>query len=166
VTIPIALAGLQIEADSAARGTVRDVSVRAVSLSDPPEGMENREARRAARYGPAVVFLLDGDAWVEPSGTWIAGGSSAEFAIAPDRQSPFQLFIRNGPVQNSVALESAGWRETLALEPGAERIVRLPTDDRRRVTSLNVKPATGFRPADVDPKSEDVRFLGVWIETR
>ena len=65
-----------------------------------------------------------------------------------------------------VTLESAEWQETLILEPGAERIVHIPTDQRRRVIPLNVAAAKGFRPADVDPKSEDVRYLGAWIETR
>jgi hypothetical protein len=74
--------------------------------------------------------------------------------------------MRNGPVENSVTLESDGWRQTLVLEPGAERIVQVPTDGRRRVVPLNVSATKGFRPADVDPKSEDVRRLGVWIETR
>ena len=103
---------------------------------------------------------------MEPTGAWIAGASNAEFAIAPDPESPFQLFVRNGPVANKVTLESAAWREILMLEPGDERFVQIPTDHRRRVTPLKVAATNGFRPADVDPKSEDVRFLGVWIETR
>lgn len=169
VTIPIALAGLQIEADAGARNAIHDVSVRAISVSEPPEGLENREARRAARYGPALVFLLGGHAWVEPAGAWIAGASSAEFAIAPDRPSLFQIFVRNGAAANEVTLESSGWRDRLALKPGEERFVRLPSDTRsddRRLIRLKVAATDGFRPADVDPKSADVRFLGVWIETR
>ena len=103
---------------------------------------------------------------MEPVGTWVAGGSSAEFAVTPDAQAPLRLFVRNGPAENKVTLESAGWQETLILEPGAERIVQIPTDHPRRVIPLKVAATKGFRPADVDPKSDDVRFLGVWIETR
>jgi len=166
VAIPIALAGLQIEADAAARNAIHDVSVRALSLSLPPEGFENREARRAAHYGLATVFLMGGDAWVEPTGAWVAGGSNAEFAIAPDAQSSLELFMRNGPVANRVTLESATWKESLTLEPGAERTLPLPRDRRRVAIPLKVSATTGFRPADFNPKTEDVRFLGVWIETR
>ena len=166
VAIPVALAGLQIEADAAARNAIHDVSVRALSLSGPPDGFENREARRGAHYGLATVFLMRGDAWMEPMGTWVAGGSNAEFAIAPDAQSTLELFMRNGPVANRVTLESATWKETLTLEPGAERTLPLPRDRRRLAIPLKVTAATGFRPADFDPKTEDVRFLGVWIETR
>jgi hypothetical protein len=166
VAIPVALAGLQIEADAAARNAIHDVSVRALSLSGPSDGFENREARRAAHYGLATVFLMRGDAWMEPMGTWVAGGSNAEFAIAPDPQSTLELFMRNGPVANRVTLESATWKETLTLEPGAERTLPLPRDRRRLAIPLKVTAATGFRPADFNPKTEDVRFLGVWIETR
>jgi hypothetical protein len=166
VALPVALAVLQIETDAAARNAIHDVSFRALSLSEPPEGFENREARRAARYGLATVFLMGGDAWMEPTGAWVAGGSNAEFAIAPDPQSTLELFMRNGPVANRVTLDSVTWKEILTLEPGAERILRLPTDRRRPATPLRVTSTNGFRPADVDPKSEDVRFLGVWIETR
>ena len=166
ITIPVALAGLQIEPDAAARAAIHDVSVRAVSVSAPPEGVENRKARHAARYGPAILFLLGGDAWVEPVGTWVAGGSSADFAVAPDPDASFQLFVQNGPVDNKVTLESAGWQETLILEPGAERILQIPADHRRRAIRLKVAATKGFRPAEVDPKSEDLRYLGVWIETR
>lgn len=169
VTIPIALAGLQIEADAGARKVLHDVSVRAVSVSSAPKGLDGREARRGARYGPALVFLLGGGAWVEPAGAWIAGASSAEFAISPDPPSPFQIFVRNGAAENEVTLESSGWRERLALKPGEERFVRVSSDTRsddRRLIRLKVAATNGFHPADVDPKSEDVRFLGVWIETR
>ena len=166
VAIPVALAALQIEADATARNGIHDVSFRALSLSESPEGFENREARRAARYGLATVFLMGGDAWMEPTGAWVAGGSNAEFAIAPDPQSTLELFMRNGPVANRVTLDSGTWKETLPLEPGAERILRLPADRSRPATPLSVTATNGFRPADVDRKSEDVRFLGVWIETR
>jgi hypothetical protein len=52
------------------------------------------------------------------------------------------------------------------LKPGEERFVGVQPDDRGRVMRLKVTATNGFRPADVDPKSEDVRFLGVWIEVR
>ncbi|HEY3045540.1 MAG TPA: hypothetical protein VGJ39_16030, partial [Vicinamibacterales bacterium] len=166
LTIPVAVAGLQIEADPAARSALHDVSMRAVSVSAAPEGLEGREARRAARYGPALVFFLGGDAWMEPTGAWIGGVSDADFAVATDPPSSFQIFVRNGSVDNEVTLQTPRWRERLTLKPGEERVVGVPPDDRGRVMRLKVTATNGFRPADVDPKSEDVRFLGVWIETR
>jgi hypothetical protein len=166
VSIPVAVSGLQIEVDAAGRKAVRDVSIRAVSLQGVKETAEAREARRAARYGPSTVYLLAGDAWVEPGGTWIGGRSNAEFAIATDARAPLQLLVRNGPIENSVTLASAAWQERLLLNAGEERLVNVPFDGRDRTTPLTVAAANGFRPADVDPGSEDRRLLGVWIETR
>jgi len=166
VTLPVAVAALEIDLDLAARRTVRDGSIRAASLIRPPRRLEDREAKSGARYGPVVVFLMSGDAWMESVGMWIAGGSNAEFAIAPDRQSPVRLALRNGSADNTVTLESAGWRDSLMLGPDEERMVQIPTDDRSQATPLKVSATNGFRPVDVDPKSADERFLGVWIETR
>jgi hypothetical protein len=166
VALPVAVAALEIDADAAARRAVRDASIRTASLVEPPDGLDDREAKSGARYGHVVVFLLGGDAWMEPAGIWIAGGSSAEFAIAPDRQSPIQLSLRNGSADNNVTLESATWRESLRLGPEEALMVQIPTDGRSQATPLRVAATNGFRPVDVDPKSEDERFLGVWIETR
>ena len=166
VTLPVAVAALEIDLDIAARRTVRDASIRAASLTGPPRRLEDQEAKSGARYGPVVVFLMSGDAWMEPAGIWIAGGSNAEFAIAPDRQSAVYLSIRNGSADNTVTLESAGWRDSFMLGPDEARMIQIPTDDRSQPTPLRVAATNGFRPVDVDPRSADERFLGVWIETR
>ncbi len=138
VALPVAVAALEIDADAAARRTVRDGSIRAASLVEPPRSLEGREAKSGARYGPVVVYLMSGDVWMEPAGIWIAGGSNAEFAIAPDRQSPIHLFLRNGSADNTVTLESAAWRDSLMLGPDEERVVQIPTDGRSRATPLSV----------------------------
>jgi hypothetical protein len=167
VTIPIDVAGLRIELDKAARNSVRDLRVHAITLLTPEEGFENLEARRGSRYGPALVFLLEGQAWVEPGGTWVAGASSAEFAIAPDPGRAPLLFVRNGPVTNEVTLASRTWQQQLTLRPGEERPIDVPIDGRgQRLTPLKVTATQGFRPSAVDPKSQDQRYLGLWIETR
>ena len=142
------------------------MSIRAASLVEPPRSLEEREAKSGARYGPVVVFLMGGDVWMEPAGIWIAGGSNAEFAIAPDRRSPIHVSLRNGSAGNTVTLESAAWRERFVLAPDEVREVQIPTDGRSQATPLRVASTNGFRPVDVDPKSADERFLGVWIETR
>jgi hypothetical protein len=96
----------------------------------------------------------------------VAGGSSAEFALAPDHQGPIDLAVRNGSEENEVSLESATWRENMMLKPGEERVVRIAPYGRTEGTPLKVTAAKGFRPNDVDPKNEDERFLGVRIEAR
>ena len=69
-------------------------------------------------------------------------------------------------MQNDVTLESGGWRQTLALKPGEERIVDVPAGAAGPGVLLRVATDAGFRPADVDPATTDRRLLGCWIETR
>jgi hypothetical protein len=86
--------------------------------------------------------------------------------VAVDPPAPVQLFVRNGPLENAVTLESGAWREALTLRPGEERLMQLPIDANRSTTPLRVQASRGFRPSDVDGKSDDRRLLGVWLETR
>ena len=165
VTLPVPVAGLQIEVDRDARAAVRDVSMRSISMPSMADSLEGREARRATRIGSSLVFWLTGEAWVEPGGAWIGGRSEAEFSIATEAHAPLQLLVRNGPVENDVTLTSALWQETLRLDAGGERVVEVPSG-ATSLTPLTVATSNGFRPADVDTGSDDRRLLGVWIETR
>ena len=166
IAIPVGVAALQVDLDAAAQQCLREVVVRAASVLPQRERVaEGREAGHGARYGPAVLFLLDGIAWVEPGGIWVGRGANTEFVIAPDPHAPIHLFVRNGAVDNSVTLESGTWHDDLALKPGEERVIEIPVGAGPG-TRLTVLSADGFRPADVDPKSSDDRLLGVWIETR
>ena len=64
---------------SRARRTVSDGSIRAASLTRTPRGLEDREAKSGARYGPVVVFLMSGDAWMESD--WHVGRRRLERGI-------------------------------------------------------------------------------------
>jgi hypothetical protein len=163
-TLPTPATGLLVDADSATRRAVDRLSLRAVHLLDRG-GLSDRRPVHAVRYGPAVVLLLSGHVYVEPTGAWIAGGSEAEFAIEPDPGSGIRLFLRNSPVDNRVKLESAAWRQDLALRPREERLLDVPVDRETGGARLRVSCASGARPAEVE-KSDDTRLLGCWIETR
>jgi hypothetical protein len=165
VLIPVAVAALQIDLDAAAQQSLRDVAVRAASLVPKGDRLDDDlEAGHGARYGRAIVFLLAGTAWVEPEGVWVGRAASADFVITPDAPGPIRLFVRNGAAPNQVTLESGGWHQTLILRPGEERRCDIPIHEGPG-TPLTVHSAEGFRPADLDPKSQDDRWLGVWIQT-
>jgi hypothetical protein len=146
---------------------VRELTVRALKLwGDEDAPAADLEARFSARYGPATLFLLEGTAWLEAAGAWIGGGRSARFLVTSGDVPAFHMLVRNGPVANEVTIASAAWREQLVLGPGEERVLPVPVDARGRGVLLDVTSTGGFRPSDVDPKSDDVRFLGAWIDTR
>jgi hypothetical protein len=135
-----------------------------IPLADRPA--DGVEAGHGARYGSAAVYALTGTVWVEPGGMWIGGAGEAGFVIRPDEPGAIHLFLRNGPVTNVVTLASDSWRQEVRLQAGEERVVDVPTDRRRLAASLQVMSAQGFRPSEVNPKTDDDRFLGVWIATQ
>jgi hypothetical protein len=140
--------------------------VRPVRIAGSNHQLAKTEATHIARYGPALVFLMGGHAFMEPGGTWIEGGRSADFVISPDEGAVVKVFVRNPPVANQVTLEGDGWREVLALSPGEERIVTRPVPAEPGGLRLRITAAHGARPTEFERGSTDARFLGCWIETR
>jgi hypothetical protein len=121
-------------------------------------------ARRAVRYDGATVFFMDDRSFPEPAGFWIGGTRSSSIVIQPDaRRRSASIEVRNGPVDNSVTVESGDWREQLHLTPGESRRLDVPLDPARGAALVSFHVASGFRPNAVDPSSRDKRFLGAWV---
>ena len=102
-----------------------------------------RFPEHVARYGPAVVFLVSGQAFMERGGTWVEGGQSADFVISADGAAPVRLLVRNPPVSNVVTLEGDGWRQYFVLAPGEERMTMLPFPPGSRALKVRVTAAHG-----------------------
>lgn len=163
--LPAGARSLAIGADEEARRTVAGVTLRPVgldgSVSPAPE-----LARAAARYGSAIAHFVDDRAYVEPAGFWVRAASEAivffQTDAAPDG---LPLLLRNGAVTNQVRVASGDWGIDLNLAGGEERVVHVPMrgSDAARVS---IRSEGGFRPAEHDPRSRDVRRLGVWVEVR
>ncbi|MEX1127727.1 MAG: hypothetical protein WEB50_04080, partial [Vicinamibacterales bacterium] len=121
-------------------------------------------ARQAARYDDSTVWFMDDGGFPERDAFWIGGARSSEIVIQPDRPHPAEmLLVRNGAAENTVLIETKGWREAMRLGSGEERRVQVPSDVARGATWLRITTSAGFTPSAVDPNSRDHRFLGVWI---
>ena len=166
IRLPVAVPGLVIDADAAARGLLDHAWLQPLSLAPPDDPFAGMVPRQSARYGPALVFLLHGDAYMEGGGAWVEGGRQAEFAIAPDAGVPVHLLLRNAPVPNDVTLTSGLWQVHLHLAPQEERLIEVPEARNAPAVPLRIATTAGFRPYLVEPGSTDHRFLGCWIETR
>jgi hypothetical protein len=166
LVLPVGVAALRINADGMKDGPAPTLSLRGQRIIGGGQGWPLSVAAQAARYGPAVAFLVRGRADIEAGGMWIRGGDQAGFVIVPDPGSPIQLFVRNAPVENRVVLESGSWRDELVLGPREERVVTVPADPRHIGTPLRVTSHRGVSPMDVDPQSDDRRILGCFIATR
>ena len=150
----------------AIKGAAGHIVVRPVSVAGSNQQVAAGFPEHVARYGPAVVFLVNGQAFMEPGGTWVEGGRSADFLVSADAGTPVRLLVRNPPVSNVVTLEGDGWRQYFVLAPGEERTTTLPILPGSPTLKMRVTAAHGARPAEFERGSTDTRFLGCWIETQ
>jgi hypothetical protein len=159
VHLPAGARALAIRGDEKARDQLDGMELRPVALDPAPAAPDI--ARRAVRYGGTVVFFLDDRAFPEPGGFWVGGERDTQVVIGPDDgRGSVSLILRNAPMPNTATLEFGGRREETMLNPGEERLVVLPSGSLIRIRS-----SAGFRPSELDPKSRDTRFLGVYIRT-
>jgi hypothetical protein len=122
-------------------------------------------ADRAARYGTVSVYFLSSGAFPEPQGFWLEGGSQARVVIS-NYGAPLRVFLRNAPVENTIAVEVDGDRREAGLHPGEETTLVV---SRKRATAdvlVQFQTTHGFRPSEREAGSTDVRYLGCWVEIR
>lgn len=154
--------GLEVQADAAARRSIRRLTVRAIALDHPAD---DTPPQRVVRLGPAVVYVLAGRPYVEADGLWTRGARAVDLVVDPDPGVRPRLFLRNAPIANRVGLTIGADRRTLELAPREERLIDIgrPAGGAPRI---RIEAARGARPADFDPASADRRELGCWLEIR
>lgn len=166
--LPVTVASATLRADRADEATLPNLRLRALAVR-PPANADGRRAVRAARYGPARVFFFDEQAYLEPTGFWTRVGGAATVVVDVDesaRAEGVQLFLRAGAVATSIQASAGAWTRTWNLQAGQEEVVTLPAADHRSALALTLRSGGGFRPFAVDPASDDVRHLAVWVEIR
>ena len=166
--LPVAVASATLRADHAAPATFPNLRLRALAVR-PPANADGRRAVRAARYGRARVFFFDEQAYLEPTGFWTRAGGAATVVVDLDetaRPEGVQLFLRAGAVATSIEASAAAWTRSWNLQAGQEAVVTLPPVDNTSSLALTLRSGAGFRPFAVDPASDDVRHLAVWVEIR
>jgi hypothetical protein len=160
IDLPIGVRALLVRGDEAARAQLEAVALRSIARM---AAVSPDTARRAVRYGSAVVYFLDDRAFPEPSGFWVAGARATSVAIGPDTPRPVALMLRNGPAANAVAVESGSWRQEVPLAANEERRIDLPAGAAVPGVMVRIRSSSGFRPSEGTPPSRDTRFLGVFV---
>lgn len=165
--LPVAVDALRVlAADGVPPGT--SATITPLRLRPRDELASADPALVARRYPGADAFFTTDGQYPERDGIWVKAGAGVPVVVRPHKieAARVPVFVRNGPLPNTVALEAEGWRETLTLAPGQEVSVDWPWPAGANARLLRVSAATPFRPVDVDPASQDFRRLGVWIEFR
>jgi hypothetical protein len=161
--LPVGLAGVRVRGDAGARSAVREVWIQPIFAEAGPGLAIARRAASARRYGGVVVYAI-GSAYLEPEGLWTAGGRTAELVVQVAPGERFAAFtMRNGPRATPVLAKAGAFSLEAELAPGEERELAIPVspDGSALVT---VRTGRGFRPAEVDSSSADMRLLGVRLE--
>jgi hypothetical protein len=165
IRLPVEVQALLVRGDEEARRNVKGLQIDPIRLVRPEHRLARGNARRAVRYEASTAWFLDDRSFPEREAFWVAGERSSEIVIQPDRPHPAEtLLLRNGAAENTVLIETKGWRESLGLGAGEERRVQVPSDVARGAAWLRITTSAGFTPSEVDPNSRDHRFLGVWVK--
>lgn len=165
INVPVDVRALIVRGDEDARRHVTGLRIDPVRLVMAEDRLAAGYARQAVRYDASTVWFLDDRSFPEPEAFWVGGARSSEMVIQPDApRSAERLFLRNGPVENTVLIETTGWREELRMAAGEERTIRVPADQVRNATWLRITTSAGFTPSVVDRGRRDQRFLGVWVK--
>ena len=160
--LPVAVRALMIRAPSSAGVSAVEVTPSAPGIyARSKDPVYTRVARHAVAYGQVGVFFLDDRTSPEEDGFWIWGAREGLVMFRP--MGRLAVTLRNGPVVNEVTIHALDTDQRLTLQPGEERPVSLPTVFTGGAYAASIRTSAGFRPSDVDPKSHDQRFLGVYV---
>jgi hypothetical protein len=111
------------------------------------------------------VFYYDTNATPEKEGFWVWGERTTRVSIerkAVDK--PLILKVHSGLIANQLHLSMFGWSRSLTLQPVLPDQIEIEAAGDQRLVTLELGAENGFVPAELDPKSDDVRRLGVWVE--
>jgi hypothetical protein len=150
-------------------GVVRLLPIELTLADDLPVRLNLARSRLDLDNG--LLYLMDENAFMPEAGKrfWVAGAARAEMILRTDRAIEKATLHLHSVVANHVTISLGRGRAsidlqpdgdgTLVMEPGPGVVYR-----ESRAYVFTVTTTNGFVPADVDPKSQDRRFLGVFIE--
>ena len=155
---------VQVSDPASARGAVR-VEIEPLSIvpaSQRPhiDGgvVESLPGRRNA-----YMVYVDEGTFPEGGVFWTRGTSRGEVLVAPAGASTVVLTLHLGPVGGTVRLQVSGRQLDVLMSAEETRTVAVDVPSGSSYVSIAVQAPGAFRPADVDPKSSDVRSLGCQV---
>jgi hypothetical protein len=165
LNFPVDVRAIVVRGDELARRSISVLTIEPLLIAGPAAHLTDSPAKRAVRYPAATVFFLDDRSFPEPEAFWIGGERTSSIVLQPNvRKSAASILVRNAPVSNHLRIQSGAWHSDVQLGPGEECRMDVPLDAQRDATLLTLTSSAGFRPSDVDSKSRDHRFLGVWLK--
>lgn len=164
--LPVDMNAVGFGATGGVEARVGELRVRPIRVIPFLDRIEAHGVLAAAKFGQLVFLFHDDSSYPETGGVWIRGSSRAILSVVSStgRLTTKVRLRLHSPVANAVRFETPGLNWTTDLEAGvaAEIDIQPAADDG--TLRMSISPASGFRPSEIEPGSQDRRFLGCWVE--
>ncbi len=165
-TLPVAIRRLTVRVpEPRAAESIRKLEIVPVAVVPalarpeiPVRSIESLEVRDGA-----YVIYTDEHAYPEGPVFWSRGTAQTAVWVAPAGASKMTLKLATGPKSGDVTVSVAGNARTIAMAGEEVKDVVFDLPPGRQLVPLTVQSAVMFRPAELDPKSTDLRGLGCQV---
>jgi hypothetical protein len=159
--------GLSTEESARAARRVDLVPQYLVPRSERP-AVDIHAIEPIAGHPGAYIVYADGNTFPEGGIFWTRDTHQGEVLVAPAGATTLVLTLYAGPVGGRVSLHVGEQSVEVNLSRDETSRIEVPVPEGMTLVPLRVQASGTFRPADVDLKSDDARWLGcqVRIELR
>jgi hypothetical protein len=112
---------------------------------------------------PGYMAYADDHTYPENGVFWTRDTQQGSIVVVTAGASTLRLVLHVGPTGGPIAIEVGGQSSEVEMRPDETRELSFPLTPGTRRVAVSVKSARSFRPADVDPRSDDRRLLGCQV---
>ena len=132
----------------------------------PPSAREEVAVRAiesiAGRADSHIVYVNE-HTYPEGGVFWTRGTGPGSVLVAPGDASKIILTLYTGPLGGPIRVMAAGNERTVHMTPGELTQIVVDVPRGLRLVPITVQSTDFFRPAEVDPASDDTRGLGCQV---
>jgi hypothetical protein len=161
--VPVALwLGLSTEEVARAVRRVEIVPQFIVPRSERP-AIDIHAIEPIVSHPGAYIVYADANTYPEGGIFWTRDTHEGNVFVAPAGAATLLLTLYQGPVAGPVSLHVGEQRLDVNLSRDETRRIEVPAPRGMTLVPVRVQAPGTFRPADVDPKSDDMRWLGCQV---
>jgi hypothetical protein len=167
IDLPVPVPPLYLHtADVALQKAVRQVDIVPLAVVPPGDRLPETDVREVEWIAPrpaGLLVYLDRHAFPERGQFWTEGAAATRVLVAPAGAQRLALSVHCGPAGGALTLTVAGHRMDWTLAANETRTFDTPIDGQTSLVPVEIATPVRFRPADVDPSSQDRRWLGCHV---
>lgn len=119
--------------------------------------------RLSSAEASAYIAYIDKNTYPEGGVYWTKAARSSSILLVPRSGARLRLILHVGRNAGRVSVDIGASHDELDLKEGETREIEQSLDPAVPVVPITVRAFRSFRPADIDPKSDDLRTLGCQV---